>query len=63
MTKRWIKRIYAVEFLHYNVYNKIKQYWAKIVRVLCNMTKKMSARHVQNPINGFLCGVAKKTMR
>lgn len=24
MTKRWIKRIYAVEFLHYNVYNKIK---------------------------------------
>lgn len=24
MTKKWIKRIYAVEFLHYNVYNKIK---------------------------------------
>lgn len=63
MTKRWIKRIYAVEFLHYNVYNKIKQYWAKIVRVLCNMTKKNVSKTRTKSNKWFLRSVAKKTMR
>lgn len=59
MTKKWIKRIYAVEFLHYNVYNKIKAIPGKDCACIVQYDEKMSARHVQNPINGF-CAVLPK---
>ncbi len=60
MTIKWIKRIYAVEFLHYNVYNKIKAIPGKDCACIVQYDEKMSARHVQNPINGFCAVLPKK---
>lgn len=60
MTKRWIKRIYAVEFLHYNVYNKIKAILGKDCACIVQYDEKNVSKTRTNPINGFLCGVAKK---
>lgn len=63
MTKRWIKRIYAVEFLHYNVYNKIKAIPCKDCACIVQYDEKNVSKTRAKSNKWFLCGVAKKTMR
>ena len=63
MTKKWIKRIYAVEFLHYNVYNKIKAIPGKDCACIVQYNEKNVSKTRTKSNKWFLRGVAKKTMR
>lgn len=60
MIKRWIKRIYAIEFLHCNVYNKIKAIPRKDCACIAQYDGKDASKTRKKSNKWSLRGVAQK---
>lgn len=60
MIKRWIKRIYAIEFLLCNVYNKIKAILRKDCACIVQYDGKDASKTRTKSNKWFLCSVAQK---